>query len=146
MSDPDESTTKKAGKRALQAILADLSDPIQDRHLQDKRKGGQTLTFCPWYLTKKYLDHHTNGFWSKSVEGMMTEGNRIFVRVCVTIHAAEGEFTRCATGTEQLMKYDEKKDEWKEVPYGDPSSNAESMAFRRACANFGLGAHLYEGK
>jgi hypothetical protein len=32
-----------------------------------------------------------------------------------------------------------------EIAYGDPSSNAESMAFRRACANFGLGLDLYEG-
>jgi len=30
--------------------------------------------------------------------------------------------------------------------YGDPQSNAESMAFRRAAARFGLGLHLYEGE
>jgi len=31
----------------------------------------------------------------------------------------------------------------REIAYGDPSSNAESMAFRRACAKFGLGLYLY---
>jgi hypothetical protein len=30
-----------------------------------------------------------------------------------------------------------------ELAYGDPSSNAESMAFRRAAARFGLGLYLY---
>lgn len=27
--------------------------------------------------------------------------------------------------------------------YGDPIQKAEAMAFRRACARFGLGLHLY---
>jgi hypothetical protein len=27
--------------------------------------------------------------------------------------------------------------------YGDPVQKAEAMAFRRACARFGLGLHLY---
>ena len=133
------------GKRPFTEILQGLQQPIKDRHLQEKRKGGQTLTFCPWFLTKKYLDYHTNGFWSKGVKDMMTEKNRIYVRVAITIHAEEGAFTRSATGTNKLMKLDQDAGEWKEIPYGDPSSNAESMAFRRACANFGLGAHLYEG-
>ncbi len=30
-----------------------------------------------------------------------------------------------------------------ELAYGDPSSNAESMAFRRAAAKFGLGLYFY---
>jgi hypothetical protein len=30
-----------------------------------------------------------------------------------------------------------------DTSYGDPVQKAESMAFRRACARFGLGLHLY---
>ncbi|KAJ0754569.1 putative DNA repair RAD52-like protein [Helianthus annuus] len=30
-----------------------------------------------------------------------------------------------------------------ESGYGDPVQRAEAMAFRRACARFGLGLHLY---
>ncbi|KAJ4829503.1 hypothetical protein Tsubulata_001470 [Turnera subulata] len=30
-----------------------------------------------------------------------------------------------------------------DVGYGDPVQKAEAMAFRRACACFGLGLHLY---
>jgi hypothetical protein len=31
----------------------------------------------------------------------------------------------------------------RELAYGDPSLNAESMAFRRAAAKHGLGLYLY---
>jgi hypothetical protein len=34
--------------------------------------------------------------------------------------------------------------EARELAYGDPSSNAESMAFRRAAARFGLCLNLYD--
>ena len=30
-----------------------------------------------------------------------------------------------------------------DTTYGDPVQKAEAMAFRRACARFGLGLHLY---
>jgi len=59
--------------------------------------------------------------------------NRIFLTARITIHAAEGTFSREATGTELLNC----------GSYGDPSSNAESMALRRA-AKLGLGLYLYE--
>ncbi len=80
----------------------------------------------------------------------------------ITIHAAEGAFSREATGTELLKEdkeiwlgekpnqYPLKDDlgrvatESRDLAYGDPSSNAESMAFRRAAAKFGLGLYLYE--
>jgi hypothetical protein len=52
----------------------------------------------------------------------------------LTLRAAEGNFVREATGTE-----DNEIDSW-----GDPSSNAEAMALRRCCAKFGLGLHLWE--
>ena len=55
--------------------------------------------------------------------------------VRITIHAREGAFYRDETGLERLDV----------DSYGDPQSNAESMAFRRAAARFGLGLHLYEG-
>jgi len=55
--------------------------------------------------------------------------------VRITVHAREGAFYRDETGLERLDV----------DSYGDPQSNAESMAFRRAAARFGLGLHLYEG-
>ena len=55
--------------------------------------------------------------------------------VRITIHAREGAFYRDETGLERLDV----------SSYGDPQSNAESMAFRRAAARFGLGLHFYDG-
>ncbi|QXD15795.1 hypothetical protein GQ464_002270 [Rhodocaloribacter litoris] len=124
----------ESGPRPLADILKDLARPIPARHLREKKQGGAVLTFCPWYRTQKILDHYTRGHWESRVTGITTSDERVFVTVRVTIHAAEGSFSREATGTERLSVN----------AYGDPSSNAESMAFRRACAKFGLGLHLYE--
>ena len=62
-------------------------------------------------------------------------GQHVLMTVRITIHAEEGDFVRDGTGLERLDV----------SSYGDPQSNAESMAFRRAAARFGLGLHLYEG-
>lgn len=140
---PVQEAVSEKGRRPLQAILEDLQKPIKRRHLETKMKGGQELTFCPWYRTKRYLDHYTRGHWSKDIE-MHTTDRRIFVTVTLTIYASDATVTRSATGTEQLYKTGSNGDV-KEIAYGDPSSNAESMAFRRACAMFGLGLDLYEG-
>ena len=61
--------------------------------------------------------------------------DRIMITVRITIHAQEGLFFMDGTGIEDLTV----------KGYGDEQSNAESMAFRRACARFGLGLDLYEG-
>ncbi|MBW4638248.1 MAG: hypothetical protein KME05_08430 [Gloeocapsa sp. UFS-A4-WI-NPMV-4B04] len=65
----------------------------------------------------------------------------------ITIHAAEGCFTREATGTETLTEeYFDKTTKSKQIrewAYGDVASKSESMALRRAAAKFGLGLYLY---
>lgn len=62
--------------------------------------------------------------------------------------AEEGNFTREATETETLKREVWNKTlevmEIKEHAYSDSSSNAESMALRRAAAKFGLALYLYE--
>jgi len=132
-------------RRPLEDILEDMKTPIRPRHLETKPDGsGGELTFCPWYRIARYVDHYTRGHWSKAVE-VTTTDRRIFVTVTATIEAAGATVSRSATGTEQLFKVDEDTGEVKPIAYGDPSSNAESMAFRRACAQFGLGLDLYEG-
>jgi hypothetical protein len=70
--------------------------------------------------------------------------DRIFVTYTVTIHASDRSVTREATGTEVLKEPVPKNPtQMRELAYGDPSSNAESMAFRRAAAKHGLGLYLY---
>jgi hypothetical protein len=66
--------------------------------------------------------------------GKSEKSDRTVVEGRLTLRAAEGNFTREATGTE-----DNEIDSW-----GDPSSNAQAMALRRCCAKFGLGLHLWE--
>jgi hypothetical protein len=142
-ADP-EAAAATDDRRPLNEILEDFQKPIKPRHLETKPDGsGGQITFCPWHRIARYVEHYTNGHWSKSVD-VRTTDRRIFVTVTVTIDADDGTVSRSATGTEKLYAVDSETGEMKEIPYGDPSSNAESMAFRRACANFGLGLDLYE--
>lgn len=118
--------------RPLTEILGDLAKPVPDRFLAQRRQGGQRLTYIPWHNVNKLLDYYAPG-WEGTVTTITPTTDRVFVVYRLTIHAAEGEFSREATGTELLNC----------SSYGDPTSNAESMAFRRAAARFGLGLSLY---
>jgi hypothetical protein len=128
---PSTKSTKQAlppGPRPLRSIndiISDLSKPIKARHLRQKMRAGQRLDFIPWYHAVKYLDLHAPG-WSYSVRSVTwnNEG-RLVLTVRLSIPCLEG-----------LVYRDERM-------YGDPSSNAESMALRRAAAKFGLGLYLY---
>lgn len=80
----------------------------------------------------RLLEYYAPGYdWEVRVQYL---GERTVVEGKLTIKAAEGEFIREATGQEDS-----------EVDgYGDPVSNAEASALRRACAKFGLGLHLWD--
>jgi len=135
-ADAKQSLTQTAALHPLAAIIADLSQPIKERHLKQKTKGGRAISFIPWYHAVKYLDLHAAG-WSYEVRSTVwnTEG-RLVLTVRLSIPCLEGIVYREATGTEEEPEEGERM-------YGDPSSNAESMALRRAAAKFGLGLYLY---
>lgn len=128
------------GPRPLADILADLQKPIPKRLLEKKPATGsrntQMLTYCPWYRVQRILNHYTRGFCSYEVRERTVTDRHVLMTVRITIYAREGAFYRDGTGLERLDV----------SSYGDPQSNAESMAFRRAAARFGLGLHLYEGE
>lgn len=128
-----------AGPRPIGEILADLQKPIPKRLLEQKpatsARGAPKLTYCPWYRVQRILNHYTGGFCSYEVRERTVTDRHVLMTVRITIHAQEGTFHRDGTGLERLDV----------ESYGDPQSNAESMAFRRAAARFGLGLHLYEG-
>jgi hypothetical protein len=125
--------------RPLAEIMADLSKPIERRHLKTKQVGKgdrqREVTYVPWYNAIRYLDHYAPG-WSYRIANIAQIGKSVVVVAEISIVAAEGVITRQATGIED----DEVSG------YGDPSSNAESMALRRAAAKFGLGLYLYDRK
>jgi len=118
--------------RPLAAIIADLSKPIAARHLKQKTKGGKAMDFIPWYHAVKYLDLYAPG-WSYEIRSITPLGNQVAVVARITVPCTEGFVHREATGIED-----------EEVKgYGDATSNAESMALRRAASKFGLGLYLY---
>ena len=127
-----EAKTPPAYGRPLQDIIKDLSTEVPATMLASKTLKGTKITFIPWYQATRLLDYYAPG-WEYEVRGIVTVKDQLIVTVRLTIHAAEGSFTREATGIED-----------EEVSgYGDPISNACSMALRRAAAHFGLGRYLY---
>lgn len=136
----------KGFRRPITEILADLSKPIPGKYLAQRKQGGASITYLPWYNAVKLLDRCAPG-WDYSITNIHTTSDRIFITTRITIRAAEGDFSREATGTELLKEQRWNKElkqmEVVELAYGDASSNAESMSLRRAAAKFGLGLYLY---
>lgn len=136
MSETAAMETKKkcfaVAERTIIEIVKDLSKPVAARHLRTKRQGGKEIPFISWFDRIKYLDHFAPG-WTNEIIRMDNIGGKLIITVRLTIHASDGTFAREATGQES-----EDKD-----TFGDSSSNAESMAFSRASAKFGLGLYLY---
>ncbi|AFZ38244.1 hypothetical protein Sta7437_4806 (plasmid) [Stanieria cyanosphaera PCC 7437] len=103
--------------------------------------------YLPWWSCNKILDKYAPG-WTWEIKETLISRDRLFIVGRLTIPTSEGNVYREATGTEELKREKYNKDnnsyEVKEIAYGDPSSNAESMAFRRCAARFGLGLYLYE--
>jgi len=118
--------------RSIREIIADLSKPVNRQRLRTRKQGGQQITDLPWYQAVRYLDHYAPG-WSYEVRSVTTVGDAVAITARISIPCAEGIVWREATGYEPLNV----------KGYGDPTSNAESMALRRAAAKFGLCLYLY---
>ena len=118
--------------RSIRDIVADLSKPLNKRHLRTRKQGGAELVYIEWHTAVKFLDYHAPG-WSYHVKSVQLVGNLVTVVASISIPCAEGVVTREATGCEDA---DAKG-------YGDACSNAEAMALKRAAAKFGLGLYLY---
>ncbi|NJL99882.1 MAG: DUF1071 domain-containing protein [Synechococcaceae cyanobacterium SM2_3_2] len=119
--------------RPLPEIQAALKEHIAPEYLATRKQGGSELTYIPWHKAVELLDIHAPG-WQWQITTLSVCGDRLVLIGRLTIPTAQGDLVREATGTELLDC----------GSYGDPSSNAESMAFRRAAAKFGLGLWLYD--
>jgi hypothetical protein len=135
------------GEWTIAQIIAMLSRPLPKQLTETRKQGGKQITFIPWHQVNRVLDKYAIG-WSWTITSIITTDDRIFLTGRLTVPTCDGDISREATGTEELkeIKTDIKTGEVtiKERAYGDPSSNAESMAFRRAAARFGLGLYLYD--
>ena len=125
--------TESGGLRSIREIVKDLTKPVAKRHLRTRRQGGKDIRYISWHDAIKYLDHYAPG-WNYEIRSIDSVGGKLILTVRLSIPSAEGIVYREATGQE-----DESKDN-----YGDSSSNAESMALRRAASKFGLGLYLYD--
>lgn len=126
-------TDGKTEPRSIREIVRDLSKPVAKRHLRSRKQGGKDIRYIAWHDALKYLDHYASG-WNYEIRSIDSVGGKLILTVRLSIPCAEGIVYREATGQE---------DEDKET-YGDSSSNAESMALRRAASKFGLGLYLYD--
>lgn len=139
----------------IRKIVKALSQDIPDEMLGRLREKGNA-PYIPWHQAVRVLNKYAPG-WEFSSD-IHFSSDRIYVTGKLTIPASDGKFSRSAIGTEMLKRWKEggtvevdgvlqqRPGQWVELPYGDPSSNAESMAFRRCCAKFGLGLYLYRKK
>ncbi|MBW4552147.1 MAG: RAD52 family DNA repair protein [Aphanocapsa sp. GSE-SYN-MK-11-07L] len=126
---------------SLSQIQEALKRPLPQTMLATRKQGDTILEYIPWHTVSRILDKYAPG-WTWQITGIHTTSsseasaaeNRLFLTGRLTIPTSEGNLYREATGTELLTC----------SGYGDPSSNAESMAFRRCAAKFGLGLYLYE--
>lgn len=114
-------------------IQAGLKSPIPADMLKQRQQGGQTLTFLPWYNCSALADERAPG-WSGEAR-VQDLGDAVAVIYRITVKAEDGDVVREAIGYEAKST----------SSYGDPTSNAEAMAFRRAWAKHGLGSSLYGG-
>jgi len=125
---------KKAHSQGYKLVIETaLSRPIPNSMLRVKEIKGNKITYLPWYVANQILNKYCPG-WSWEVTKIETTNDRVFIVGRLTIPTSEGNVYREATGTESLDC----------SSYGDPSSNAESMSFRRCAAKFGLGLYLYQ--
>ena len=70
--------------------LADLSRPIDPRHLKTRKQGTATLTYCPWNTIARHLHHRAPG-WCWEVQSVQAVGNAVVVTGRLTIPTADGD-------------------------------------------------------
>ena len=118
-------------------ILTKLRESVDPRLLASKPVGRgsnrQEVDYIPWYDVCQLLDERTGGLWEWRIVDIQLNDSRIFIVGELKIFVDGQSLVRQASGTEELNC----------SSYGDPSSNAEAMALRRAAAKFGLGIDLW---
>ena len=128
----EESSTNNTA-RSIRAIVADLSQPLPRECVATKTLKGTAISYLHWQTVSRVLDAYAPG-WSGHIARIDQLGKNVAVTYRITIPCAEGTVTREATGQEEEDL----------EGYGDSTSNAEAMAFKRAAAKFGVGLWLYD--
>lgn len=119
--------------RSTAATLADLSRPIDSRHLKTRKQGNTTLTYCPWNTIARHLHHRAPG-WCWEVQSVQEVGGAVVVTGRLSIPTADGD----------LLHYSAVASEPLESASKAPAAEvAASSCLRRAAALAGLGLELW---
>ncbi|KAL9173602.1 hypothetical protein ABFS82_03G126100 [Erythranthe guttata] len=121
--------------RPLSNILKDLNKKVPETLLRHRtHPDGFSFKYIPWHILNRIMNLHAPE-WSGEVRSInySADGKSVSVVYRVTLYGTDAEIFRESTGSASTS----------ETGYGDPVQKAEAMAFRRACARFGLGLHLY---
>ncbi|KAL3845730.1 hypothetical protein ACJIZ3_003133 [Penstemon smallii] len=122
--------------RPISHILKELNKKVPDSliKLRTEQPNGPSIKYIPWHIVNRIMNLHAPE-WSGEVRGITYSADAKSVSVVyrVTLYGTDAEIFRESTGTTLVS----------DTGYGDAVQKAEAMAFRRACARFGLGLHLY---
>ncbi|PIN02058.1 hypothetical protein CDL12_25436 [Handroanthus impetiginosus] len=121
--------------RPLSHILKELNKKVPESLLRVRTEpAGFSVKYIPWHVANRIMNLHAPE-WSGEVRSITysADGKSVTVVYRVTLYGTDAEIFRESTGTASVS----------DSGYGDPVQKAEAMAFRRACARFGLGLHLY---
>ena len=125
--------TAKFALRSTAETLAELSRPIDPRHLKTRKQGGVTLTYCPWHIIARHLHHRAPG-WCWEVQSVQEVGGSVVVTGRLTIPTADGDLLHySAVASEPLES----------KSHAASSEVAASSCLRRAAALAGLGLELW---
>lgn len=130
----DEFVPNSGISRPLSEILKELNKKVPDSVIRHRVEDGFSIKYIPWHIVNRIMNLHATE-WSGEVRNIVysADGKSVSVIYRVTLYGTDAEIHRESTGTASMD----------EAGYGDPVQKAEAMAFRRACARFGLGLHLY---
>lgn len=130
---PCKASSAKFSLRPTAETLADLSRPIDPRHLKTRKQGATTLTYCPWNTIARHLHHRAPG-WCWEVQSVQEVGGAVVVTGRLTIPTADGD----------LLHYSAVASEPLESKSQAPAAEvAASSCLRRAAALAGLGLELW---
>ena len=118
--------------RTVVETLAELSRPIDHRHVRQLKKGGATLDYVPWSCVAKHLTHRCPG-WMWFVRSVQELGGSVVVHGSLFLPTSEGRLRFDAVASEPI----------KGGSQAPPAEVAESAALRRAAAKSGLALELY---
>ncbi|XP_011095145.1 DNA repair RAD52-like protein 1, mitochondrial isoform X1 [Sesamum indicum] len=139
ISRPLSHILKELNKKVPESLLRLRTEPtgVSVKYIPCVGKGNvmllSTSILCR-HIVNRIMNLHAPE-WSGEVRSITysADGKSVSVVYRVTLYGTDAEIFRESTGTASIS----------EPGYGDPVQKAEAMAFRRACARFGLGLHLY---